>query len=98
MKQCWAESGPGGPSQVESARPRWQLCEKALGVLAKPKWVLLLLHWVADSLQEGPPRSIPFQVEVPDDDERDRAPASSWTGQTGLGLVPLGEFSLIWKF
>jgi hypothetical protein len=44
MKQCWAESGPGGPSQVESARPRWQLCEKALGVLAKPKWVLLLLH------------------------------------------------------
>jgi hypothetical protein len=46
LKQCWDDSCPGGPSQVESARPRprWQLCEKALGVLANPKWVLLLLH------------------------------------------------------
>jgi hypothetical protein len=46
LKQCWADSSPGGPSQVESARPRlrWQLCKKAIGVLANPKWVLLLLH------------------------------------------------------
>jgi hypothetical protein len=37
MKQCWAKSGPGGPTCTgKRARPRpcWQLCEKALGVLA----------------------------------------------------------------
>jgi hypothetical protein len=47
LKQCWAEFKPSGPSPGgKRARPRpcWQLCEKALGVLDNPKWVLLLLH------------------------------------------------------
>jgi hypothetical protein len=38
---------------------------------------MAIFDWVTDRLQETPSRSIPFHTEVPDDDERGRAPASS---------------------
>jgi hypothetical protein len=45
LKQCWANLAQAAQLRWKARpRPRWQLCEKALGVLANPKWVLLLLH------------------------------------------------------
>jgi hypothetical protein len=58
-------------------RPRWRLCRKALGLTTNPKWVHLLLHWVADGLQRCPRTSNSSQDGVLDDGERGRAPANS---------------------
>jgi hypothetical protein len=78
-----------GPTTVE-ARPRPRAADFADKNLSF--WVTISGHFalltrVADSLHKGPWISIPLHRPIPDGVERGRAPASSWTGQTGQGQV-----------
>jgi hypothetical protein len=73
------------------ARPRWNSCRRALGVLVNRKQVLLLFLCVADGLQKAPSVSISSHGQVSDGVERGRSPASSWTGRLGLwSALPSG--------
>jgi hypothetical protein len=68
------------------ARPRWQTCTGALGVLTNCERVLSLFNTVTDTLLKSPPTSKSSQGEVHDGGGRRDAPARIWTGRLGLWL------------
>jgi hypothetical protein len=68
------------------ARPRWQTCTEALGVLTNCERALSLFNLVTDTLLKSPPTSKSSQGEVHDGGGRRDAPARSWTGRLGLWL------------
>jgi hypothetical protein len=88
-EQHWAESNPGGPARAEKrprARPRWQTCTEALGVLTNCERALSLFNTVTDTLLKSPPTSNSLHAHVHDDGSAGSTPARFWTDRLGLWL------------